>query len=180
MISPQTVCAQVLVPLNAKTGKSNVTEPLITMEIFTRDARDKMSVMLKQKIPMEYSAQENLTLMDAHTHAHLRKYCALPKKDLLDAKKRPNVSTEQPMTKENTAQIPLIVQQSAHQTQSIAQRTVRMMKYSAQEPETQSMVATARTSASQRTPMYGEKLLDLTVPDGAQLSAMNMKSCALP
>jgi len=188
-----------------------VTEPLITTEIFTRDARDKMSVMQKPKIPMEYSAQENLTLMDAHTHAHLKKYCALPKKDLLDAKKRPNVSTEQPMTKENTAQILLIVQPSAHQTtsiaqeelmrmdarsptfalkstetsmvmyaQSIAQRTVKMMKYSAQEPETQSMVATARTSVSQRTLMYGEKLLDLTVPDGAQLSAMNMKSCALP
>ena len=115
------------------------------------------------------------------------------------------------MTKENTAQIPLIVQPSAHQTtsiaqeelmrmdarsptfalkstetsmvmyaQSIVQRTAKMMKYSAQEPETQSMVATARTSASQRTLMYGEKLLDLTVPDGAQLSAMNMKSCALP
>jgi len=64
--------------------------------------------------------------------------------------------------------------------QYIVQRTVKMMKYSAQEPETQSMVATARTSASQRTLMYGEKLLDLTVPDGAQLSAMNMKSCALP
>merc|ERR1712223_1600976 len=211
MISPQTVCAQELAPLNAKTGKSNVTVPLITTEIFTRDARDKMSVMLKLRIPMEYSAPENLTLMDAHTHAHLRKYCALPKKDYLDAKKRPNVLTEQPMTKENTAQIPLIVQPSAHQTTSTAQeelmkmdvrnqifalkstetsmvmyvqsivlRTVKMMKYSAQEPETQSMVATARTSANQRTPMYGEKLLDLTVPDGAQLSAMNMKSCALP
>jgi len=82
MISPQTVCAQELAPLNAKTGKSNVTEPLITTEIFTRDARDKMSVTPKLKILMEYSAQENLTLMDAHTHAHLKKYCALPKKDL--------------------------------------------------------------------------------------------------
>jgi len=82
MISPQTVCAQEPAPLNAKTGKSNVTEPLITTEIFTRDARDKMSVTPKLKILMEYSAQENLTPMDAHTHAHLKKYCALPKKDL--------------------------------------------------------------------------------------------------
>ena len=82
MISLQTVCAQELVQLNARTGKSNVTEPLITTETFTRDARDKMSVTPKLKILMEYSAQENLTPMDAHTHAHLKKYCALPKKDL--------------------------------------------------------------------------------------------------
>jgi hypothetical protein len=90
MISPLTVCALELVQLNARIGKSNAMEPLTTMEIFTRAVRDKMSVTQKLKILMEYSVQVNLILMDAHTHAHLKKYCVQPKKDPLDAKKRPN------------------------------------------------------------------------------------------
>jgi len=209
MISPQTVCAQELAPLNAKTGKSNVTVPLITMETSTRDVRDKMSATPKLKIPTEYSAQENPILMDAHTRAHQKRYCAQPKKDPLDVKKLLPVKIDQPTTKENTAQIPPTVPQFAHQTTSIAQevlmkmdarnlifvlknteismetyaqytvqKTAKMMKYSVQEHETPSMVATARTNASQRTLTNGEKLQDLTVPDGVQLSAMNMKSCA--
>merc|ERR1712218_396305 len=84
MISPLMVCAQELVQLNARIGKSNATEPLTTMEIFTRAVRDKMSAMPKLKILMEYSVQVNLILMDAHTHAHLKKYCAQPKKGPLD------------------------------------------------------------------------------------------------
>jgi len=91
MISPLTVCAQELVQLNARIGKSNAMEPLTTMEIFTRDVRDKMSVTQKLKILTVYSVQVSLILMDAHTHAHLKKYCAQPKKDPLDVKKRPNV-----------------------------------------------------------------------------------------
>jgi len=206
MISPQTVCAQELAPLNAKTGKSNVTVPLITMETSTRDVRDKMSATPKLKIPTEYSAQENPILMDAHTRAHQKRYCAQPKKDPLDVKKLLPVKIDQPTTKENTAQIPLTVPPFAHQTTStaqavlmkmdarnqifvlknteistetyaqyIVQKTVKMMKYSAQEHETPSTVATARTNASQRTLTNGEKLQDLTVPDGAQLSALNTK-----
>ena len=81
MISLQTVCAQELAQLNAKTGKSSVTEPLITTAIFTRDAKDKMFATLKPKIPMEYTAQENLILMAVHTLAHLKKSYAQPKKD---------------------------------------------------------------------------------------------------
>jgi len=90
-ISPLTVCVQELVQLSARIGKSNATEPSTTMEIFTRVAKDKMFVTQKLKIQMEYSVQVSLILMDAHTHAHPKKYCVLPKKDLLDVKKRPNV-----------------------------------------------------------------------------------------
>jgi len=86
-----TVCVQELVQLSARIGKSNATEPSTTMEIFTRAVRDKMSATQKLKIQMEYSVQVSLILMDAHTHAHPKKYCVLPKKDLLDVKKRPNV-----------------------------------------------------------------------------------------
>ena len=60
------------------------------------------------------------------------------------------------------------------------QKTVKMMKYSVPEHETQSMAATARTSVSQRIPINGEKLQDLIAPDGVQLSVTSMKSCALP
>jgi len=91
MISPLTVCAQELVQLNARIGKSNAMEPLTTMEIFTRDVRDKMSVTQKLKILTVYSVQVSLILMDAHTHAHPKKYYVQPKKDPLDVKKRPNV-----------------------------------------------------------------------------------------
>jgi len=80
MISLQTACAQELAQLNAKTGKSSVTEPLITMEIFTRGAKGKMFATPKPKIPMEYTAQENLILMAVHTLAHLKKSYAQPKK----------------------------------------------------------------------------------------------------
>ena len=64
--------------------------------------------------------------------------------------------------------------------QYIVQRTVKMMKFSALEHEILSMVATVRISVSQKTLINGEKLQDLTVLDGAQLSALNMKSCAHP
>ena len=64
--------------------------------------------------------------------------------------------------------------------QYIVLRTAKMMKYSVQEHETQSMAATAKTSASQRIPINGEKLLDLIAQDGVQLSAMSMKFCVLP
>merc|ERR1712126_524487 len=64
--------------------------------------------------------------------------------------------------------------------QYIVQRTVKMTKFSALEQEIQSMVATARISVSQKTLINGEKLQDLTVLDGALLSALNMKSCAHP
>ena len=62
--------------------------------------------------------------------------------------------------------------------QYIALRTVKMTKFSALEQETQSMVAIAKTNVNQRTLTNGEKLQDLTAPDGAQLSVSNMKSCA--
>jgi len=75
------------------------------MVTFTRAAKVKMYVTQRLKIPMEYSVQVNLTPMDAHILAHLKKYCALPKKVHLDAKKQPHVKTEQQMIKENTAQI---------------------------------------------------------------------------
>jgi len=64
--------------------------------------------------------------------------------------------------------------------QYIALRTAKMTRSSVQEQEIQSTVAIARINANQRTNMYGEKLQDLTVPDGAQLSAMNTKFCAHP
>ena len=62
--------------------------------------------------------------------------------------------------------------------QYIVQRTVKMTKFSALEQETQSMAVTAKTHVNQRTLINGEKLQDLTAPDGAQLSVLNMKSCA--
>ena len=62
--------------------------------------------------------------------------------------------------------------------QYIVQRTVKMTKFSALEQETQSMAVTAKTHVNQRTLTNGEKLQDLTAPDGAQLSVSNMKSCA--
>ena len=101
--------------MNAKTGKSNATELLTTMVIFTRAAKDKMYVTQRLKTPMEYSVQANLTLMDAHTLAHLKKYCVLPKKVHLDAKKQPHAKTEQQMIKENIAQILLTAPPFAHQ-----------------------------------------------------------------
>ena len=58
------------------------------------------------------------------------------------------------------------------------QKTAKMMKFSALEQETQSMAVTAKTHVNQRTLTNGEKLQDLTAPDGAQLSVSNMKSCA--
>jgi len=64
--------------------------------------------------------------------------------------------------------------------QYIVQRTVKMTKFSALEQETQSMVAIAKTNVNQRTLTNGEKLQDLTVPDGAQLSALNTKFYAHP
>ena len=64
--------------------------------------------------------------------------------------------------------------------QYIVQKTAKMMKFSAPVREILSMVATARISVSQKTLINGEKLQDLTVLDGAQLSALNMKSCAHP
>jgi len=64
--------------------------------------------------------------------------------------------------------------------QYIALRTAKMMKYSVQEHEIQSTVATARINANQRTLINGEKLQDQTVPDGVQLSVMNTKSCVHP
>ena len=75
------------------------------MGIFTRAAKDKMYATQKQRILTEYFVQESLTPMAAHTLAHLKKYCALPKKVHLDAKKQPHVKTEQQMIKENIAQI---------------------------------------------------------------------------
>ena len=59
--------------------------------------------------------------------------------------------------------------------QYIVQRIVKMTKFSALEQETQSMVVTARTHVNQRTLTNGEKLQDLTAPDGVQLSVSNMK-----
>jgi hypothetical protein len=64
--------------------------------------------------------------------------------------------------------------------QYIVLRTAKTMKYSVPEHETQLMAATAKTNVSQRIPINGEKLQDLTAPDGAQLSVTSMKSCALP
>ena len=160
---------------------------------------------------MEYSVQANLTPMVAHTLAHLKKYCAQPKKGHLDVKKQPHAKTELQMIKENTAQILQTAPQFVHPTTStvqeelmmmdartqtfalkstkismvmyaqyIVQRTVKMTKFSALEQETQSMAVTAKTHVNQRTLINGEKLQDLTVLDGAQLSALNMKSCAHP
>jgi len=85
------------------------------MEIFTRAAKVKMYVTQRLKIPMEYSVQANLTPMAVHTLAHLKKYCALPKKVHLDAKKQPHVKTEQQMIKENIAQILQTAPLFAHQ-----------------------------------------------------------------
>merc|ERR1712136_717393 len=110
MISLQTVCAQELVPLNARTGKSNVTEQLITMVIFTRVARVKMFATPRLKMSMEFSVLENLIPMVVLTLAHPKKSCVRPKKDLLGAKRQPRVKTEQPMIKENIAQTLLTVQ----------------------------------------------------------------------
>ena len=59
--------------------------------------------------------------------------------------------------------------------QYIVQRTVKMTKFSALEQETQSMAVTAKTHVNQRTLTNGEKLQDLTAPDGVQLSVSNMK-----
>ena len=132
MISLQTVCAQELAQLNAKTGKSSVTEQLITMEIFTRDAKDKMFATLKPKIPTEYTAQENPILMGVHTLVHLKKSYALLKKDPLDVKKQQPAKTEPLTTKENIAQIPQTVPQSVLQIMSTAQ--VVLMKMDVRNP----------------------------------------------
>merc|ERR1712018_1034048 len=64
--------------------------------------------------------------------------------------------------------------------QYIVLRTAKMTKYSVPEHETQSMAATAKTNVNQRIPINGEKLQDLIVPDGVQLSVTSMKFCALP
>jgi len=121
MISPQTVCAQELVQLNARTGKSNVTEQLITTVIFTRVARVKMFATPRLKMLMESFVLESLIPMVALTLVHPKKSCVPPKKDLLGAKRHKRAKTEQPMIKENIAQIPLTAQPFAHQTTSIAQ-----------------------------------------------------------
>jgi len=118
--------------LNAKTGKLSVTEPLITMEIFTRDAKDKMFATPKLKILMEYTAQENLILMAAHILAHLKKSYALPKKVPWDVKKQQPVKTEPLTTKENIAQIPQTVPQFVLQIMSTAQ--VVLMKMDVRNP----------------------------------------------
>jgi len=121
MISLQTVCAQELVQLNARTGKSSVTEQLITTVIFTRVARVKMFATPRLKMLTESFVLENLILMVALTLAHPKKSYVLPKKALLGARRPKHVKTEQPMIKENIAQIPLTAQPFAHQTTSIAQ-----------------------------------------------------------
>merc|ERR1712212_1305144 len=128
MISLQMVCAQELAQVNAQTGKSSVTEPLITMVIFTRDAKDKMFATPKPKIPMEYTAQENPILMVAH----LKKSYALPKKVPLDVKKQQPAKTEPLTTKENIAQIPQTVPQFVLQIMSTAQ--VVLMKMDVRNP----------------------------------------------
>jgi len=132
MILLQTACAQELVQLNARTGKSNVTEQLITTVIFTRAAKVKMFATRRLKMSMECSVLENLILMVALTLAHPKKSCVRPKKDLLGAKRQPRVKTEQPMIKENIAQTPLTAQLFAHQTTSIAQE--ELMKMDARTP----------------------------------------------
>ena len=126
------IIAQEHAQLNAKTGKSSVTEPLITMEISTRDAKDKMFATPKLKIPMEYIAQENQILMAAHILAHLKKSYAQPKKDPLDVKKQQPAKTEPLMTKENIAQIPQTVPQFVLQIMSTAQ--VVLMKMDVRNP----------------------------------------------
>merc|ERR1719347_686245 len=127
MISLQTVCAQELVQLNAKTGKSNVMEQLITTVIFTRVARVKMFATPRLKMSTEFSVLANLIPMVVLTLAHPKKYCARPRKDLLGAKRQPRVKTEQPMIKENIAQTLLTAQPFAHQTMSIAQEELMKM-----------------------------------------------------
>jgi len=127
MISLQTVCAQELVQLNARTGKSNVMEQLITTVIFTRVARVKMFVTPRPKMSMECSVLESLIPMVALTLVHPKKSCVRPKKDLLGVKKQPHVKIEQPMIKENIAQTPLTAQLFAHQTTSIAQEELMKM-----------------------------------------------------
>jgi len=127
MISPQTVCAQELVQLNARTGKSNVMEQLITTVIFTRAAKVKMFATPRLKMSTECSVLENLIPMVALILAHLKKSCVQPRKDLLGAKKQPHVKTEQPMMKENIAQTPLTAQLFAHQIMSIAQEELTKM-----------------------------------------------------
>ena len=97
------------------------------MEIFTRDAKDKMFATPKLKMSMECSALENLTPMVALILAHPKKSCVLPRKDLLGAKKQLRVKTEQPMIKENIAQTLLTAQLFAHQTMSIAQEDLMKM-----------------------------------------------------
>jgi len=59
------------------------------------------------------------------------------------------------------------------------QKTVKMMKFSAPEHETQLTDAIARTNAKLKTHIHGEKLQVLNVPDGALLFAMSMKSYVL-
>merc|ERR1712135_113146 len=88
MISLQMVCAQELVQLNAKTGKSNVMEQLITTVIFTRVARVKMFATPRLKMSTECSVLENLIPMVALILAHRKKSCVQPRKDLLGAKKQ--------------------------------------------------------------------------------------------
>merc|ERR1712136_406840 len=127
MILLQTVCAQELVQLNARTGKSNVMEQLITTVTFTRDAKVKMFATPRLKMSTECSVLENLIPMVALILAHLKKSCVQPRKDLLGAKKQPHVKTEQPMMKENIAQTPLTAQLFAHQIMSIAQEELTKM-----------------------------------------------------
>jgi len=59
------------------------------------------------------------------------------------------------------------------------QKTAMMMKYSVPEHETQLTDAIARTNATLKPLINGEKLQVLNVPDGALLFVMNMKSYAL-